>query len=474
MSCDKNMSFEECELTILRSAVDKTETLQGEKLLKNPDIKNIISNVEKFIKDNKLICYGGTAINNILPKDSQFYNLEVELPDYDFYSYTPLEHAKTLADLYNKLGYTEVEAKAGMHPGTFKVYVDFLPIADITYIPKELFIALSKEAIKVNDILYCPPDYLRMSMYLELSRPRGDVSRWEKVLKRLTLLNKHYPMKYDNDKCNTDVIQRIFDEDKKGSKKFESNVFNIVLNGLIDQSVVFFGAFANKLYLKTLKEYKNNLKKIPDFDVLSENPQTTAKIIKEKLERANIKNVKIIKKSGIGEIIAPHYGIVINEDAACFIYGPLGCHSYNITSYYNKKVRIATIDTILSFYLAFMYINRDYYDKQRLLCMCNYLFKVQQKNRLKQKGILKRFSISCYGDQETIENIRSKKSQMFNKLKNKKSSKEYEEWFLKYNPAEKPSKTNSSSKTKKNKSNIKKSTKKNKTKKNFLSRIIPF
>ena len=27
------------------------------------------------------------------------------------------------------------------------------------------------------------------------SRPDGDISRWEKVLKRLSLLNKHYPMK---------------------------------------------------------------------------------------------------------------------------------------------------------------------------------------------------------------------------------------------------------------------------------------
>ena len=34
-----------------------------------------------------------------------------------------------------------------------------------------------------------------MLMYLELSRPAGDVSRWEKVLKRLTLLNKHYPLR---------------------------------------------------------------------------------------------------------------------------------------------------------------------------------------------------------------------------------------------------------------------------------------
>jgi hypothetical protein len=33
-----------------------------------------------------------------------------------------------------------------------------------------------------------------MSIYLELSRPRGDVSRWKKVYSRLLLLNKHYPI----------------------------------------------------------------------------------------------------------------------------------------------------------------------------------------------------------------------------------------------------------------------------------------
>ena len=50
-----------------------------------------------------------------------------------------------------------------------------------------------KDSIQVAGILYAPPNYLRMGMYLELSRPAGDTSRWEKVLKRLTLLNKNYP-----------------------------------------------------------------------------------------------------------------------------------------------------------------------------------------------------------------------------------------------------------------------------------------
>ena len=42
---------------------------------------------------------------------------------------------------------------------------------------------------------YCPPDYLRMLMFLELSDPKGNTERWEKVLKRLTILNRNYPLK---------------------------------------------------------------------------------------------------------------------------------------------------------------------------------------------------------------------------------------------------------------------------------------
>ena len=462
MKCEKGVSFEDCELAILRSAIDKTEEMQGKKLMRDENMQKIIELVENFIRDKKLICYGGTAINNILPKDAQFYNLEVEIPDYDFFSSNALDDAKALADIYNKEGFEEVEAKSGVHKGTYKVFVNFIPVADITQLNKELFSSISKEAIKVNGIRYCPPNYLRMAMYLELSRPLGDVSRWEKVLKRLTLLNKYYPLKVNN--CNVSEIQRIFVDDNKMTENTETVIFKTVLDSLTDQNVVFFGAFANKLYLRTLKEYKNNLKKVPDFDVLSDNPETTAKIVKERLEDVDIKHVKIIKRGGIGEIIAPHYEVVVSGDTICFIYEPLACHSYNLIHYKNRKVRIATIDTTLSFYLAFVYANRPYYDKNRLLCMSNYLFFVQQKNRLTQKGILKRFSISCYGKQDTIETMRAEKTEMFKKLKNKKSSKEYEEWFLRYIPSENKTKKveNKKDETKKDESK-KDETKHNKT-----------
>lgn len=92
---------------------------------------------------------------------------------------------------------------------------------------------------------------------------------------------------------------------------------------------------------------------------------------------------------------------------------------------------------MLSFWLAFLYANRPYYDKDRILCMANYLFKVQEKNRLTQKGLLKRFSINCMGHQETVEEMRSLKAEKFAELKGKRNDPEYEEWFLRYRPVDK-------------------------------------
>ena len=92
---------------------------------------------------------------------------------------------------------------------------------------------------------------------------------------------------------------------------------------------------------------------------------------------------------------------------------------------------------MLSFYLAFMYVHRPYYDRNRIICMSEYLFQVQQANRLKQKGLLRRFSINCYGKQLTIEKMREEKAERFKKLRNKRGSKEWDFYFLKYTPGEK-------------------------------------
>ena len=476
-SCKPKLSLEEKELDILRNAVDIAEKRKGKQTVSDPDVKKIIGILEDFLKKKKLICYGGTAINNILPLEDQFYDKNIEIPDYDFYSPNALDDAKELADIYYNNGFQEVEAKAGVHYGTYKVFVNFIPVADITYLEKLLFKRIQRDAIRVYGILYCPANFLRMNMYLELSRPAGDISRWEKVLKRLILLNKNYPLRGKH--CDPKLFQREFeriDSDK------QAQLYYSVRDAFIDQGLVFFGGYASFLYSSYMPAKQRKMfQKTPDFDVLAEEPEQAAVILKERLEDFDYKDVKIVKHEGIGELIAPHYSVRVKinniEETVAFIYKPLACHSYNVIKKGNKSIRVATIDTMLSFYFAFYYSDREYYDENRILCMAQYLFNVQQKNRLEQKGLLKRFSINCYGKQDTLEEMRNTKALKYKELKGKRNSKEYESWFLRYIPfeenldkeekkLEKQVKKLTKHKTTKHKK--KKTTKKKKTRKNII------
>ena len=436
----------EKELKILRNAIDRAEKKKS-KDITTPLIKSIIHIVEKFIKENRYICYGGTAINNILPHYDQFYDHNLEIPDYDFFARDALDAAKKLADIYYRQGFDEVEAKAGMHPGTYKVFVNFIPIADITHLNQNIYKAIEKETILVNGISYAPPNFLRMAAYLELSRPDGDVSRWEKVLKRLILLNKHYPINIKH--CRVSDFIRKFEEPNKKI----TTIYKIARNSIINQGLVFFGGFAIYSYGKYISPKERKLLiNYPDFDVLANDPEEAAQIIKKRLEKTNIKNISIHKKSAIGEIIPLHYEIKVDDETIVFLYKPIACHSYNIITINSKPVKIATIDTMRSLYLAFLYANKPYYDPHRILCIANYLFKVQARNRLSQKGVLKRFSVDCYGKQVTLESVKYMKGNKYRELQNNKHSKEYEKYFLRYIPLEKKSYKSRKNKSKKNKS----------------------
>ena len=474
--CDKNMTFEDCELAILRMAVDKAEEKIGKRIVNSEDVMKIIEILENFIRKKGLIAYGGTALNNILPKEDQFYNKEAEIPDYDCFTTSGMNDAKELANIYYKNGFTDVEAKSGQHHGTYKVFVNYIPIADLTEIPREIFSALKKDAIRVDGILYAPPNFLRMSMYLELSRPAGDTSRWEKVYKRLVLLNKHYPLTRLD--CENVEFQR-----EMINKTDEEKIYDTVSETLVNQGVVFFGGYAISLYSRYMpKNLQKKIDKIADFDVLSNDPKTTAEIVRERLNDVGIKNVKLVKKDAIGEIIPEHYEVRITnkgkpDDMIAFIYKPIACHSYNILNIQGKDVRVATIDTMLSFYLAFLYTNNPFYNdySERTLCMAKFLFDVQQENRLQQKGLLRRFSITCYGHQKSIEEMRAEKAEKFKELKDKKNTREYNEWFFNYRPDkyEDDSITFSKTKTTKTKTMKPRKTKTNKgkTKKNSIYKM---
>jgi len=450
--CDEKMSYEECELAILRMQVDKAQNKMSKRLVQSSETNKILNIVANFIKKKKLVCYGGIAINALLPKKDKIYNKDIDLPDYDFFSSNAVDDAKALADEFYKKGFTEVEAKAAQHHNTFKVYVNFMAVADITYLPKSLFDTIRKTAVKIDGIMYTDANFLKMGMYLELSRPSGDTDRWEKVMKRLALINKHYPI--DSKDCDKIKFQRNIDD-----KKVSEEIYNQVKDILIKEKVVFFGGYALANYKQYLpSKVKKQVEEIPDFDVISNDPLAVAKKIESELGEKDF-DVEIFKNDPVGEIIPVHYEVKVDGETIAFIYKSVACHSYNVIMESGHSVRIATIDTILTFYFAFLYADRPYYDKTRLLCMADLLFKVQEENRLEQKGLLRRFSIICLGKQPSRMDMREEKSKMHKELK--PGTKEYDEWFLNYRPGQNKKK----GKTKKKSKSVKKKTKKRKLKK---------
>ena len=444
--------MDKLELEILRNAQAIAQKKIDDKKIKVERVDEIIEIVENFIIEHKLVCYGGTAINNILPAEEQFYVKDEELPDYDFFSPEALEHTKELIQIYKDRNFTHISAFSGVHPGTFKVIVNTVPVADITQLPENLFKAIQKRAIVENYIYYAPPNYLRMAMFLELSRPAGDVSRWEKVLVRLQLLNEYYPI--NDNRC--DHIKFI--RDFEGDKKHVSELYSIVKDSLIKQGLVFFGAFACTLYGDRLpKHMQRQLKEVPDFDVLAIDPLKAAnnvatRILEKKKPNGKPmfkkKDVQVIRHDELGEIISTHYEVAVGKDSLCFIYKPLACHSYNTIKRGKQTLKVASIDTMLSFYLAFIYADRPYYDEKRLICMAQYLLDAQAENRLAQDGLLARFSTVCYGKQKTLDDLRDEKAAIFKELKDKRGTPEYEKYFFRYAPSSTKSEPVASKKSK--------------------------
>jgi hypothetical protein len=174
------------------------------------------------------------------------------------------------------------------------------------------------------------------------------------------------------------------------------------------------------------------VRKIPDFDVLSEDYERCANFIIETLKINGFDKAHSNHYEAIGEIIPERIEILVGNETLAFIYKPIACHNYNEIITNGLPIKVATIDTMLSFYLAFYYSNEPYYFKDRILCMAQFLFDIEEKNRLDQRGLLKRFNIRCYGKQPTIETIRAEKVAKFKELKNKRGTREYDMWFLKY------------------------------------------
>jgi hypothetical protein len=383
----------------LESLVEEIELENSTRVATDPLVKKMLGVVEDFLKTHRVLCYGGTAINNLLPKDEQFYNPDQDIPDYDFFSETPQEHAALIADKLHALGIENVEVKPGMHLGTFKVFSAFHGVADVTHLDKTLFNRLWKDDVTVHGIHYVPPNFLRMSMYLELSRPKGDVSRWVKVYKRLQLLNKYYPMTCPGD---FPASKDLTDERKKA-----------VVSMLKHHPVVLLGMSAAEVHDKHTR-WATPV-------ILLANKSTIDAVTREKKTRV-VEGTEVIPNQV--DVLGDHDEVVMR------FYETQACHSYHLMK---DHIRVASIPTLLQFFYAYVYSNATEREVTRILCVAQRLVELSEHENKRHFPLLT--PKDCLGTQETLLDMKKHRSELYTTLGKHRESPDFLQYFFTYNPA---------------------------------------
>jgi hypothetical protein len=378
----------------------KLEMANNAKAAADPIVRVSLGIVKEFLQNNEVMCYGGTAINNLLPPKERFYTPTYDIPDYDFFSKEPQEHAMKLADKLAKAGIKNIEVRPGQHLGTFKVFSDFEGVADITHLDAPIFNRLWKENVTGDGIHYVTPNFLRMSVYLELSRPQGDVSRWTKVYERLLLLNKYYPMECPG-------IKETPSEVDVADQKFVSRILH-------KENVVLLGITASQIHASRKK-----LNWFAPVTILAEAP-TIEKITKGRKVRETP-----------GSEVVPRFVDIANKEGKIVmrVFETAACHSYHPMK---NGIKVASIPTLLQFFLAYLYAGASEGDITHLLCVAQRLVDLAHSKEKRRYALLT--PVDCLGHQETLTGLRKHKAVLYEKYSKDKSSANFLKYFFTYNP----------------------------------------
>ena len=150
-SLERKLSQNELIKSRLDSAIEKAEEILDYESSHNIELLQALNIVKQFIIRKKRVCYGGTAMNALLPKKDKFYDPNFDLPDYDFLTPDINQDVKELvADLHNA-GFSEVYHRVGVHEGTKKILVNYVAVADITSMDKGLYKIFLDNSKTINE-----------------------------------------------------------------------------------------------------------------------------------------------------------------------------------------------------------------------------------------------------------------------------------------------------------------------------------
>lgn len=422
----------------------KDETSLHKSAWKDEEGLNPFKVVREFIMEKGLKLYGGLALHEHFKKHDDPLYANYEFPDYDVFSPNAWEHAKELCDKLYNLGFYFVEARSSIlndhHHQTYKVSVDMIYILDLTqvgctnqqlaendcgscglskdkkcislfnHIPcfdlkyklgeqkeyTKTYDYKTNKGVHPNKLFVASYDWLKISMYRELTEPISNPSRLVKVASRLDKFDKYFG--YNHGKCDGEVYN-------KEVKEHFKPILNTIGQFVKKYKLINYGASAYNFFIKNNKENFGSLN-VSDYEVYTSlDSRPYGEMLKEILEKKYPDFTFKLQEKMM-------YWKEIDVDN-WVLYGKKGNGRYNnlITFTFVTEcmpylqydgVKYATLDRLKYLYyravslpkvIQFIEDNPRNYE-----CMLSNLLKLEQKKNkksIKGKGKFRRFIKQC-------------------------------------------------------------------------------
>jgi hypothetical protein len=397
------------------------------------EMSKVYNAIKNYIQKNNKVVYGGYAQNLLIIKknpadafytdiDGAYFNWP-DIADIEFYSTTPLVDIINLTEELHAQGFKHVEGKEGMHPETYKIFVNFINYCDISYIPVHIYNNMPK--ITIDGIKCADPHFMMVDAYRVLTDPMTSYWRLDKSITRFQTILKYYPIDQSN------VDKKIILQSNNDT------ILNFIRKKIIQKNkLIVVGLHAFNYYAKKVSD-KYVVNNIPYYEIISTNYEKDAKYIYAYLIK-KFKKISVKEFTPFFSFLDKHIEFFYDNQLILKLYGNNErCIVYNYSD--NKKTHFGTYNLVMM-YLYFEYyyalINRNKQNTNLYNILIGKFFKLRN-TYLNDKKItviddspFKDFTYKCYGT--PVESFRSSLLSGIEKRKQGKQMK------FRYGPTGKP------------------------------------
>jgi hypothetical protein len=166
------------------------------------EMSQVYNAIKKYIIKNKKIVYGGFAQNLLITKKNplDYFYTEIngayfnwpDIADIEFYSPTPIKDMIEITEELHSLGFKHIEGVEGVHPETFKIFVNLINYCDISYMSENIYNNMS--TIIIDNIICAEPNFMLIDAFRVLTDPLTSYWRLDKSINRFQKILKYYPL----------------------------------------------------------------------------------------------------------------------------------------------------------------------------------------------------------------------------------------------------------------------------------------